>query len=130
VTISDHPVWSPDGKRIAFLSSRELAAGQSGPALWMMETDGSNPRRISGPSGAAEDRVWGDIVWSSDDWILFVVAEDIGGCYKARIDKMRPDGTARTRVIDGEAASGANERPVRGELAPRRGVRCVATAPS
>jgi Tol biopolymer transport system component len=96
-----YPVWSPDGRRIAFLSSRDLAPGQSGPALWMMESDGSNTRRISGPSGAPDDRAWGDIAWSSDEWILFVVAQDVGGCFKTRVDKIRSDGTGRTQVTDG-----------------------------
>jgi len=96
-----YPVWSPDGKRIAFLSRRDLAPMQSGPALFIMDADGSSPRRIAEPSGALDDQFWGDIAWSNDDWILFVVAQNLGGCFKTRLDKIRPDGSGRTKVTDG-----------------------------
>lgn len=40
-----NPVWSPDGKKIAFLSGR--ADGGKFVGLFVMESDGSNPRRVS-----------------------------------------------------------------------------------
>lgn len=93
-----YPAWSPDGTRIAFLSTRD-----GYQALWVMNADGSGAREIGHPSGPDLDFVWGDIVWSSQDWILFVVAENVtnGACFKTRLDKIRPDGTARTKVSDG-----------------------------
>lgn len=95
-----YPVWSPDGTRIAFL--RDRSAG-SGPALWIMNADGSGPHEIARPAGGDFDKLWGDPAWSSQDWILFVVAEAglNGGCFKTRLDKIRPDGTQRTKVTDG-----------------------------
>jgi WD40 repeat protein len=86
------PVWSPDGRRIAF--------GGAG-SLWIMDADGSNQHPVAKPGGGPGDKVWGDLAWSPDDWILFSVAQFTDGCFKVRLDKMRPDGTARTRVTDG-----------------------------
>ncbi len=94
-----YPVWSPDGSRIAFLSMRDSAF--PGPRLWIMNADGSQAHEITGPSGAADDLLWGDIAWSSGDWILFVVAQNIDGCFKTRLDKIRPDGRDRTQVTGG-----------------------------
>lgn len=88
------PAWSPDGSRIAFGSIH-------GDSLWIMDADGSNPRLVGEPSFGPDDFRWYDFAWSRDDWILFVVAQDTNGCFKARIDKIRPDGTARTQVTDG-----------------------------
>jgi Tol biopolymer transport system component len=101
-TGKDHyPVWSPDGARIAFLSTRDYTLG--GGALWVMNADGTNAHEIARPSGSNLDHGWGDIAWSSEDWILFVVAENnaTNTCFKTRLDKVRPDGTQRTQVTDG-----------------------------
>jgi len=90
-------VWSPDGSQLAF-----LAESGSNSSLWLMNPDGSDPRSIGSATGSADDALWGDLAWSSDDWLIFVVAEEPSGpCFKTRIDKMRPDGTERTQVDDG-----------------------------
>ncbi|HEY6928961.1 MAG TPA: hypothetical protein VJA66_04715 [Thermoanaerobaculia bacterium] len=86
--------WSPDGERIAFGTYR-------GEALWIMNADGSELHAIGGPSGAPDDQRWNDIAWSSDDWIAFTVGQTINGCFKVRVDKIRPDGSSRTRLTDG-----------------------------
>jgi len=101
-----YPVWSPDGSRIAFLSMRSTTS--PGQRIWIMNADGSHAREIAGPSGAPDDVNWGDLAWSSSDWILFVTAQNIDGCFKTRLDKIRPDGSQRTKVTDG----GANCTPV------------------
>jgi len=91
---SFQPAWSPDGERIAF-------GTRAGDSLWIMNADGSDAHLLGAPSGALDDLRWGDFAWSSDDWILFTVAENTDDCFKARLDKIRPDGTARTKVTDG-----------------------------
>ncbi len=83
------PVWSPDGQRIAF--------DTAGGPMWIMNADGSNPHLLGAPS----ETVGGDIAWSSDDWILFTPLQFANNCFKVRLDKIRPDGTARTQVTDG-----------------------------
>jgi len=88
------PIWSPDGSRIAF-------GTRTGSELRVMNADGSGEWLIGRPSGAPDDLVWGDWLWSSDDWIYFVVAERIDGCFKTRIDRIRPDGGGRVRITDG-----------------------------
>ncbi|MEZ5099563.1 MAG: hypothetical protein R3C15_07125 [Thermoleophilia bacterium] len=46
------PAWSPDGKRIAFASAR------GGAAIWIMEADGANQRRVTAPSAFATNPDW------------------------------------------------------------------------
>ena len=91
---SIQPVWSPDGKRIAFDS-------YANDALWIMNADGSHVHLVGRPSGALGDREWGDPAWSRDNWIVFAVRQDTDNCFKVRLDKIRPDGSARTKVTDG-----------------------------
>ena len=87
--------WSPTGDRIAYLN---VATPTS---MWIVDADGSNPQRIATSSNTVDDRQWGDIAWSRDDWILFSVAQDGDGCFKVRTDKIQPDGSSRTQVTDG-----------------------------
>lgn len=87
-------VWSPDGQRIAYGTYQNNA-------IFLMSADGSNPQLIAQASGASDDLHWGDFAWSSDNWILFSVAQITNNCFKVRLDKMRPDGTSRTQVTDG-----------------------------
>jgi len=42
--IDNIPVWSPDGRRIAFVSNRDWAEGL---ALYTMNPDGSNVTRLT-----------------------------------------------------------------------------------
>ncbi|MFA6219810.1 MAG: hypothetical protein WC692_08530 [Erythrobacter sp.] len=88
------PVWSPDGTRIAFGTN-------SGSELRLMNADGSGQRLVGRPGGSPDDLQWGDWLWSSDNWIYFVVVQRIDGCFKTRIDRIRPDGSGRVRITDG-----------------------------
>jgi Tol biopolymer transport system component len=49
MAFDSQPRFSPDGKRIAFLSDRDGAEN-----VWVAEADGANPRKLSRESGMAE----------------------------------------------------------------------------
>ena len=95
-------VWSPDGTQVAYLATAFVPAESvHDSTIWIVDADGSNPRKVASASGAADDLTWGDLAWSSQDWLLFSVAQNVNGCFKVRLDKVRPDGTQRTQVTDG-----------------------------
>jgi len=86
--------WSPDGLHIAF-------GNYAGTALYLMNADGTGLQTLGQPSGTPADKIWHDIAWSSDNWIYFVVEQTTNSCLKVRLDKIRPDGTARTQITNG-----------------------------
>ena len=47
------PVWSPDGKQIAFISNRE-----GGPDIWTMKADGSDPKQLTKKQGSCSSLRW------------------------------------------------------------------------
>jgi hypothetical protein len=92
--IAFQPAWSPDGLHIAY-------ANYAGSGLYTMNPDGTGQQLIAQPSGPPDDVQWHDTAWSSDHWIYFVVEQIGNSCLKVRLDKIRPDGSARTQVTDG-----------------------------
>ena len=82
------PVWSPDGKYIAYVNR-----GTSGWNVdqWVVNTDGTNAHKISDGGGWA--------CWSPDGKWLYVSPPTTKGF---RIDRIHPDGTdIRTVRMDG-----------------------------
>ena len=47
------PVWSPDGKRIAFIND-----GDGAPAVYVVNADGTGLRKVSKSRAAWQQPVW------------------------------------------------------------------------
>ncbi|CAN5457640.1 S9 family peptidase [soil metagenome] len=64
-----HPRWSPDGKWIAFISSR--ADENENDQLWVMSTGGGEANRLTEQKGSI-----GDFAWSPDSKRIVLVIRD------------------------------------------------------
>ena len=86
-----YPFWSPDGARIAFVSSDGVHAG-----IRVMERDGQNPIPVT------DDRSWNLFTefdpWSPDGKKLLFLSDDGGGL---DLWAMNPDGTGKVRLTEG-----------------------------
>jgi Tol biopolymer transport system component len=78
VAIQDsQPVWSPNGKQIAFISNRNLPAGAPADSknLWVVNVDGTNLRQLTS-SGVNNNPSWSpdgkQIAFQSDRQLLTV----------------------------------------------------------
>jgi len=83
------PSWSPDSTRIAFHSERAFPGGYES-AIYVMDADGKDQRRVVGGAGLSPD--W----WPAGSWIVFVSRRD--GPWD--LYAVRPDGSAITRLTD------------------------------
>ena len=84
------PSFSPDGKRIAFVSNMNGM-----PQVWIVPTDGGFPVLVT-----AQDDPVGFVTWSPDGaWLAFNVAP--GGGFNEQIYVVRPDGTGLRRLTEG-----------------------------
>ena len=85
-----YPFWSPDGARIAFVSSDGVHAG-----IRVMERDGQNPVPVT------DDRSWNLFTefdpWSPDEKKLLFLSDGGGGL---DLWTMNPDGTGRVRLTE------------------------------
>jgi dipeptidyl aminopeptidase/acylaminoacyl peptidase len=87
---SRSPSFSPDGKRIVFISDRGGV-----PQVWMVSTDGGEPKQIT----RLEDQV-GSVDWSPDGkWLAFSLAP--GGGLNEQIYLVAPDGGEPRRITEG-----------------------------
>src|SRR5262245_55653788 len=84
------PTFSPDGKRLAFVSDRTGV-----PQVWITAVDGGTPVQVtSGPDPV------GRVIWSPDGaWLALLLAP--GGGMNNQIYVVRPDGTGLRRLTDG-----------------------------
>lgn len=93
------PVFSPDGKRIAFLSDRSGATN-----LWVANLDGSDARKLSADTDPA---LYTSPAWSPDGRFVYVsrtihsilafelYAYDVRGGTGIKVSQARPTGTER-----------------------------------
>ncbi len=72
-----HPVVSPDGSRIAWLSTRDNTQSYATRKLYVMNADGSRQRILAG----SLDRDVTDPQWSSDSRNVYFLADDRGSTY-------------------------------------------------
>lgn len=85
LTLGEEPCWSPDGKRIAYVTTTEQ--------LWIAEADGKNKEMVMQGAGQYLHQP----AWSPDgQWIAF--ASDRDG--NIEVYKVRWDGTDLTRLTD------------------------------
>ncbi|MEZ5403622.1 MAG: S9 family peptidase [Bryobacteraceae bacterium] len=87
-TVNMRPRWSPDSKRIAFISNR---GGTQ--QIWMMNADGSEPRAVTDLATEADG-----VVWSTDGrWLLFT-SEVYPDCPDADCNRRRLEQEKQSKV--------------------------------
>lgn len=84
----DTPRWSRDGKRIAFLSTREGA-----PQIFVADADGANPRKVTdAPAGVSE------FIWSPDGKLFAFVTEVYPDCGSLNCVARRLEAEEKSKV--------------------------------
>jgi dipeptidyl aminopeptidase/acylaminoacyl peptidase len=105
------PVWSHDGKKIAFYSFA-LPHPSRNPAVWMMDPDGSNMKRIAehglSPSWAPDDK---QIAFASNrdgKFQIYVMASD--GSKVRRLSNNKAEESSPAWAPDGQAIVFVSDR--------------------
>ena len=97
---SYYPVWSPDGTKLAFYSSRALDGSNSGPGeyatqnVWVVNVDGSGATpvtQLAGILGSYQDPLW------SKDGTTLIFNSDIPSPSSDDIWSAHPDGSGLTQ---------------------------------
>lgn len=113
-----HPWYSPDGTKIAFIVDLDIGGGGVGAntGLWVMDADGSNLFQVDcwDPTAGHSMLFSGtQLAWSNDsEWIAYIDRGFYGGAGTHSVYKIRPDGTDKTLLAEGDgiAANGYSWR--------------------
>ncbi|HEV8131685.1 MAG TPA: S9 family peptidase [Acidobacteriota bacterium] len=84
----DSPRWSPDGKQLAFISSRD-----GSPQVWLMGLDGGEPRKVTSIGTGADA-----LVWSPDGQHLAFVSEIYPECSNDECNRKKSEQADKSKV--------------------------------
>ena len=95
---AERPRWSPDSKKIAFVSDRGGT-----PQIWMMDADGANPKQITNLSTGADG-----VLYSQDGKNLVFTSEVFPEC--------AADDNCNRQKLDAEKSNKVKARTITGLL--------------
>lgn len=83
------PRWSPDGTKIAFLSTRD-----GGSQVWIASADGTNAKKLTGVAGGAQP----PLIWSPDGTMVGFVADVYPDCADNACNQAKMDEAGQNPV--------------------------------
>ncbi len=83
-----NPRWSPDGKKIAFISGRE-----GGSQIWILDIPGGEARKLTSVSTGADG-----VLWSPDGKVLAFASDVYPDCSDDACNKKRNDEAEASKV--------------------------------
>lgn len=84
----NNPRWSPDGKKLAFISSRD-----GNPQVWIMELTGGQPHKLTSISTGADG-----VIWSRDGKYLAFTSEVYPDCADDACNAKRDQAAEASKV--------------------------------